>query len=24
MFPDALAAQPDRKFYGASRDPSLV
>jgi len=24
MFPDALAAPPDRKFYDASRDPSLV
>jgi quinol monooxygenase YgiN len=24
MFRDALAAPPDRKFYDASRDPSLV
>ena len=24
MFADALAAPPDRKFYDASRDPSLV
>src|SRR5882757_9876401 len=24
MFPDALAAPPDRKFYDASRDSSLV
>jgi len=24
MFPDALAAPPDRKFYDASHDPSLV
>jgi quinol monooxygenase YgiN len=24
MFPDALAAPPDRKFYDASRDPALV
>jgi quinol monooxygenase YgiN len=24
IFPDALAAPPDRKFYDASRDPSLT
>ncbi len=24
MFPDALAAPPDRKFYDASRDPALA
>jgi hypothetical protein len=24
LFRDALAAPPDRKFYDASRDPSLV
>ena len=24
LFPDALAAPPDRKFYDASRDPSLT
>jgi quinol monooxygenase YgiN len=24
LFSDALAAPPDRKFYDASRDPSLV
>jgi quinol monooxygenase YgiN len=24
LFPDALAAPPDRKFYDASRDPSII
>jgi quinol monooxygenase YgiN len=24
IFPEALAAPPDRKFYDASRDPALV